>query len=200
MSHPLPVSSHDVLVVGAGPAGLTAAITLARNGVDVLVVDKHAGTSPFPKATGVSTRTMELLRSWGIEQQVRAGAMPVEPLVSVSETLVAPAQGSLPFGFPTAEEALAVSPVIPGCVPQDHLEPVLRDHLVECGGTVRFGTELIELSTGTFGVRAELLDRATGVRRRVRSTYVIGADGPRSTVRTRLGIGVDELGSLGESR
>lgn len=56
-------TTHDVLVVGAGPAGLTTGIALARHGVDVLVVDRHAGTSPFPKATGISTRTMELMRT-----------------------------------------------------------------------------------------------------------------------------------------
>ena len=74
-------TTHDVLVVGAGPAGLTAAVALARHGVDVLVVERHAGTSPFPKATGVSTRTMELLRGWGLEEQARAGAMRVRPFV-----------------------------------------------------------------------------------------------------------------------
>ena len=75
----------DVLVVGAGPAGLTAAITLARYGIDVLVIEKHRGTSPFPKATGVSTRTMELFRSWGIEQQIRAGSMRVRPVMTVRQ-------------------------------------------------------------------------------------------------------------------
>src|SRR4051812_4194895 len=107
---PVDVRRHDVVVVGAGPAGLTSAITLARQGVNVLVVEKHRGISPFPKATGVSTRTMELLRSWGLEQQVRAGAIPVQPLLSVSDTLSAPVQATVPFGYPTDEQALAVSP------------------------------------------------------------------------------------------
>src|SRR5687768_2298844 len=103
----------DVLVVGAGPAGLTAGIALARHDVDVLVVERHPGTSPFPKATGVSTRTMELLRSWGLEQQVRAGAMSVRPVVTTSDTLVGPEQASMPFGYPSDEQAVAVSPTTP---------------------------------------------------------------------------------------
>ncbi len=196
MSH-TPTVSHDVLVVGAGPAGLTAAITLARNGVDVLVIEKHRGTSPFPKATGVSTRTMELLRTWGIDQQVRAGAMPVQPLFSISATLREPPQATVPFGYPTDSEALAISPVTPACVPQDHLEPVLCDHLIDHGGTVRFGTELTALRTGSFGVEADTLDHSTGRRHRIHATYVIGADGPRSKVRAAVGIDVDDLGSLG---
>src|SRR5918999_3644604 len=96
MQNTTPTAHHDVcvdvLVVGAGPAGLTAGIALARHGVDVLVVERHPGTSPFPKATGVSTRTMELLRSWGLEQRVRAGAMRVRPVVTMSDTLVGPSR------------------------------------------------------------------------------------------------------------
>lgn len=53
-----------VLVAGAGPAGLVTAITLARLGVQVLVVERRAELSPFPRATGISTRSMELIRSW----------------------------------------------------------------------------------------------------------------------------------------
>ena len=198
MERNITTATHDVLVVGAGPAGLTAAITLARHGVDVLVVEKHAGTSPFPKATGVSTRTMELLRSWGLEEPVRAGAIEVQPVFSVSETLAGPAQATVPFGYPTEEQALAVSPVAPGCVPQDHLEPVLRDHLLERGGTIRFGTELIDLSMDPTGAWAELREIASDRRYRVRSAYVIGADGPRSPLRSALGVDVEDLGSIGD--
>ena len=74
----------DVIVVGAGPAGLVAAITLARQGIDVVVVERHAGTSPFPKATGISVRTMEIFRTWGIEHKIRAGAMSVDPVMTIS--------------------------------------------------------------------------------------------------------------------
>ncbi len=188
----------DVLVVGAGPAGLTAASTLARHDVDVLVVERHDGTSPFPKATSVSTRTMELFRSWGIEQRVRAGAMRVRPAVAVSNTLVDPRQIDAPFSYPTDEEALAVSPTTPCYCPQDHLEPVLLEHLVVHGGRVRLGTELVGFTTGGTGVNAELRDRASGRAKRVRARYLIGADGPRSSVRAGLGIEVDDLGTIGD--
>jgi putative polyketide hydroxylase len=66
-----------VLVVGAGPAGLVTAITLARLGVSVLIVERRAELSPFPRATGISLRSMELLRSWGLEDRIRDGAMDV---------------------------------------------------------------------------------------------------------------------------
>jgi 2-polyprenyl-6-methoxyphenol hydroxylase-like FAD-dependent oxidoreductase len=189
----------DVLVVGAGPAGLTAAIALARYGVDVLVVERHDGTSPFPKATAVSTRTMELLRVWGLEGAVRAGAMPVRCGVRVSaHTLIDPRATASSVGYPTDEQALAVSPTTPCGCPQDHLEPVLLEHLLACGGRVQFGTELISCATGATGVDAELRNRRSGRGERVRARYVIGADGPRSTVRASQGIEVDELGTIGD--
>jgi 2-polyprenyl-6-methoxyphenol hydroxylase-like FAD-dependent oxidoreductase len=188
----------QVLVVGAGPAGLTVATALARHGVDVLVVERHPGTSPFPKATGVTTRTMELLRTWGVEQHIRAGAMPVRPQISVSDTLVGPELATESFDYPTEEEALAQSPVTPAYLPQDHLEPVLLEQLRAHGGRVRFHTELTDLTTGTAGVVAGLLDRRTGARSLVGARYLVGADGPRSTVRAALGIGFADLGAVGE--
>ena len=188
----------DVLVVGAGPAGLTAAITLARYGIDVLLVEKHRGTSPFPKATGVSTRTMELFRSWGIEQQIRAGSMRVRPVMTFARTLLDEPAFAVPFGYPTDEQALAQSPCTPCCCAQDHLEPVLLQHLYGVGGRVRFGVELVDLVDTGDAVLATIRDETTAVVDRVEAGYVIGADGPRSTVRSVAGIGIEDLGTIGD--
>ena len=62
-----------VLIVGAGPAGLVAGITLTRYGVHTLVVEKRFELSTLAKAQVISTRTMEILRAWGLEDAVRAG-------------------------------------------------------------------------------------------------------------------------------
>ncbi|MDT2009739.1 FAD-dependent oxidoreductase [Rhodococcus opacus] len=62
-----------MLVVGTGPAGLTTAITLARQGIEVLVVERRPALSGLPRAARSAPRTMELLRSWGLEQEIRAG-------------------------------------------------------------------------------------------------------------------------------
>ena len=69
-----------VLVAGAGPAGLVAAITLARHGVEVLLVERRWAPS-LPRATAVSTRAMELFRAWGLEPAIRARAVDVEFLM-----------------------------------------------------------------------------------------------------------------------
>ena len=71
-----------VLVVGAGPAGLMAALALARYGIEFLLVERRRSISGLPRATAVSTRSMELLRSWRLEEEVRAGGIEVDWLSS----------------------------------------------------------------------------------------------------------------------
>ena len=80
-----------VLVVGAGPAGLTTAIGLARHGVRSMLVERHPGTSTFPKASGISTRTMEIFRSWGLEEAMREHSQDVQPSMSAPPDAHGPA-------------------------------------------------------------------------------------------------------------
>jgi 2-polyprenyl-6-methoxyphenol hydroxylase-like FAD-dependent oxidoreductase len=187
----------DVLVVGAGPAGLTTAITLARHGVRVLVAERHPSTSIFPKATGISTRTMELLRAWGLEEAVRAHAMDVRPFFSITPSLDQHGM-VVPLGFPSDELSLQFSPTTTCVCPQDALEPLLVDHLRSIGGDVRFDTEVLDFTLNDDGVDATVVERETQERRVVRSAYVVGADGPNSKVRAALGIDVEVLGELGD--
>jgi putative polyketide hydroxylase len=116
------VEEIDVLVVGAGPAGLTAAATLARYGVSVEVVERKRKLSSHPRATVISTRSMELLRSWGLEDEIRAAGMPeVEWTALVAETLADAGNGEVAtLGLPTKEQAAVLSPTAPLCAPQNH--------------------------------------------------------------------------------
>lgn len=182
----------DVLVVGAGPAGLATAISALRHGARVLVVERRPDTSSIPRATGMSTRSMEILRTWGLEEAVRAGAVDCDPMVATGPTLTDPATRYDHYGFPSTAQALAVSPTHPAIVPQDHTEPVLAAEVRRLGGTLRFATALTRLDVTPRGVRARLGD-GTGVRAR----FVVGADGSRSTVRDALGIAVEQLGGFG---
>jgi putative polyketide hydroxylase len=182
----------DVLVVGAGPAGLATAIEAARHGADVLLAERRAGLSPHPRATGVSTRTMEILRTWAVDAAVLAAAMDVEPMMAFTSTLGTPPHRVQPLGYPTAAEAAAVSPAIPVCCPQDALEPILLAELLRLGGRVRFGAPFTGLAHVGDGVRARLGDTSVAAR------YVVGADGAHSAVRAALGIGVEAVGHAGE--
>jgi 2-polyprenyl-6-methoxyphenol hydroxylase-like FAD-dependent oxidoreductase len=186
-----------VLIVGAGPAGLVAGITLTRYGVSTLVVEKRNELSTLAKAQVISTRTMELLRAWGLEDAVRVGASDVEPCGWVTYTLAAGVGAVVPSGHPTTAQAARVSPTRPAWAPQDHLEPILLDALRSSpSADIRFGCELVSLQQGEDAVRATLLDSGTGDTWEVQASFVLGADGAHSAVRERLGIalvGPDDL-------
>ena len=190
-----------VLIVGAGPAGLTTAITLAHHGVASLLVERRAELSGLPRATGVSVRTMELVRSWGIEAAVRAGEIKAEPLLRSCETLATVERGiSLPVGYPTPEQCALISPTTPSCVPQDHLEPVLLDHLRGFPhARVEMSTEVVDVDQRVEGVDVTLRDTTTGSTRIVEARYAVAADGAHSRVRARLGLamhGPDDLSQV----
>jgi putative polyketide hydroxylase len=181
---------HPVLVVGAGPGGLAAAVTLARQGVEALVVERKADLSSLPRATSLSTRSMELVRSWGLEDKVRAGEVDVEWSQWSCETLATVHAGEpVPTSFPTREQSSLIGPARPSCVPQDHLEPVLMEHFLSLpGARAALGTEVLDVEPGPEGVAATLRDRRSGETRVVTARYVIAADGAHSAVRRALGI------------
>lgn len=194
------IEEVPVLVVGAGPAGLALATRLAGYGVESLVVDKRGGTSSLPRATALSTATMELLRSWGLQERILAGGIDVELQPWVGETLAAERGQAVDAGFPSREQSRLLSPVGPACVPQDHLEPVLEQHLAALGpARVERGAEVSEVRERDGGFVVALTG-PDGRARSVRCRYLIGADGIRSTVRGQLGIPTRGPGHLEERR
>jgi 2-polyprenyl-6-methoxyphenol hydroxylase-like FAD-dependent oxidoreductase len=179
----------DVLVVGAGPAGLAAAITLGRYGIRTHVVEARPGRTPVPRANLASTRTMELIRSWGLEDEVRAGGVEVDFLQWVGPSLARVDAGSThEVGVPTRAQAAVISPTGPLAVAQDHLEPILERHLRSYPSvTYESGVRVV----GFDGSTVTLADK-----RQLRVRYVIGADGSRSTVRSLVGIAMPTADDL----
>jgi putative polyketide hydroxylase len=192
MTSMLSANAHDVpvLIVGAGPAGLAAAIELARHGIPSLLVERRARLSSHPRATALSTRSMELMRAWGLEADVRALSVDVDWRMLESETLADAAAGTaLPVGYPSPEQSRMVSPTAPACVAQDDVEPLLLEHLcADPQARVRLGAELTGVIVGRDGARARLRDVRTGALSTVHARYVVAADGARSTLRRALGI------------
>ena len=187
-----------VLVVGAGPAGLATTIQLARHGIPSLLVERRHAPSDLPRATVLSLRTMELLRSWGLEEDVLAGAVEVDWHMLECRTLAEAADGRrLPVGYPSRAQSAVLSPSAPECVAQDHLEPVLLRHAESLPPAhVALGTAVTHVALDPHGATATLRDARTGAERRVRADYLVGADGAHSTTRDALGIamrGPDEV-------
>jgi 2-polyprenyl-6-methoxyphenol hydroxylase-like FAD-dependent oxidoreductase len=179
-SHGIPV-----LIVGAGSAGLTTAVALARYDVERLLVERRLTPSLHPRATVIGTRTMEYLRAWGAggsgARRRRRGR---DWLMWHSETLARAADGfGVEVGLPTRAQDGLVRPTAPACMPQDHLQSVLRADLRSLErATVEVGTELARLDGRTDGVRVTLR-AGTGETRDVRARYLVAADGAHSAVR-----------------
>ena len=187
-------------MVGAGPAGLTAAIALARAGVETLLIEQRDRPSSTARATTISTGSMELMRAWGLEQRLRAGGIQLEMRPWVCDTLATAAAGqAFDAGFPSREQSALISPSSPACVPQSHLEPVLEEHLRSLAAArVERGIEVVAVEAGPDGVSLTACEAGGGRERRFRCRFLVAADGIHSTVRGAAGIPLSHREDLGE--
>jgi 2-polyprenyl-6-methoxyphenol hydroxylase-like FAD-dependent oxidoreductase len=189
-----------VLIVGGSLAGLTTAAFLGQHGVRSLDVERHRGTAIHPRAALVYQRSMEILRSIGIEQTVRRRSYeqfePDGAIMSV-ETL---AGEELNWDIAHLNEAVReLSPTERMFVTQDALEPVLHERTRELGAELRFGIEMISCEQDTDGVTAVIRERDTGETSTVRTPYLVAADGGRSQIRDGLGVAMAGQGLLSKS-
>jgi 2-polyprenyl-6-methoxyphenol hydroxylase-like FAD-dependent oxidoreductase len=187
-----------VLIVGAGPAGLTCSLLLSRHGVESLLVDKRIAGSPLPRARGVHARAMEIMRVCGVESDLRAVELPITPGAQWRARLTAP---PIREDVPSAGAPAAVSPCEGLSVSQDVFESVLCGHAASyaTAGMMR-GVRLETFDASGAGIRATLVDQASGQRSQVRARWLIAADGARSGIRDRLGAGMTGPDDLGRQR
>jgi 2-polyprenyl-6-methoxyphenol hydroxylase-like FAD-dependent oxidoreductase len=189
-----------VLIVGGSLVGLTTAMLLGYHGVPSLSVERHAGTAIHPRAGHFQLRTMEVLRQLGLEDRVRAKSLemysPTGGIIAV-ESLAGRELAT--YVRELNEGVEGFSPTRRVFINQDVLEPLLRERALELGATVRNRTEAVGLEQDDDGVTVTLRDVDSGDERRVRARYVVAADGNRSPMRRRLGIGMCGYGQLSRS-
>lgn len=190
----------DVLVVGTGPMGGAAALALATYGVRVHVVTRWNWLANGPRAHITNQRTLEVLRDLGVQEDVERYAMPWESMgdLVVCTSLAGEEIARLRAcgtGEDRASDHLTASPCRMADIPQVYLEPVLVNHAAGRGASFAFNTEYVCHVQDADGVTAEVEDRLTGRRYKIRAKYLIGADGARSTIVGELGIELE--GHLG---
>ena len=181
-------TTHPVVIVGGGLGGLSAALFLAWQGVPAILLERHAGSSPHPRAIGYTPRTMELLRAAGIGDEVPEAPAAFR-LVRARVDSLAGAWHEQSTWHAKDEGAAApeFSPVRGAAIAQDRIEPVLRDRAIALGADVRLCTTCVGIEPDTDGVDVFVRD-AAGLEQRLRASYAIAADGARSPIREALGI------------
>jgi 2-polyprenyl-6-methoxyphenol hydroxylase-like FAD-dependent oxidoreductase len=189
-----------VLVVGGSLVGLSTALFLGWHGVRALVVERHSGTAIRPRAGHFNLRTLEILRSVGLEDAVRRRSREQYPPDGGISNVESLAGREIATYFTDLNEGVAeFSPTSRLFINQDALEPILRARAEELGARLRYRSECTALEQDADGVTAVLTDLETGRRTRVRSRYAVAADGNRSPVRSRLGIQMRGHGVLSNS-
>ncbi|MFI6362724.1 FAD-dependent oxidoreductase [Nocardia sp. NPDC050630] len=175
---PLPETT-SVVIVGAGPAGLTTAITLADAGIDFILMDRLAEGANTSRAAVVHARTLEVLRELGIAEELvdRGIVVPTFRVLDGNRTLATVPFGGLPTEYPYTL-----------MVPQDTTEAVLLARLRKAGGDVHRPYRITKVIDESGSATVEYVDGA-GVTGTIRADYVVGADGMHSVVREQAGIG-----------
>lgn len=198
----------DVVIIGGGASGLLSAIELGRWDINVILVDDKQGPSSHPQANANSARTMEHYRRLGFADEFRARGMPADHPTDVTYFSTFGTYEIARFEQPSRARALEIAathetlgtwhtPELPHRCSQLYLEPLLVEQAKSHSSVdLRFGWSCVDLTLESDHVVAEIEDVATGERRFVRAAWLLACDGPRSSMRGKLGISLSGRGGV----
>jgi len=195
----------DVLIVGAGPVGLSLAVDLGRRGVRCILVERKAGPEFLPKMERCNARTMEIFRRMGIAGKIRAVGLRADIPMDVFIVLAMNEPPLLHLPYPSVEAARAqIAACEDGSMPREPyqlisqytLEPLLKAEAEALPTiTVRYGCAFESLEQDAGGVDV-IVRTADGNAYPIRARFVVGSDGGGSAVRKQLGISLSGEGDL----
>jgi 2-polyprenyl-6-methoxyphenol hydroxylase-like FAD-dependent oxidoreductase len=188
----------DVLIVGAGPVGLTLAIDLAWRGIDVTVVETRARAAPpEPKCNHVAARTMEIFRRLGVAEKVRNAGLPADYPHDISYRTTFIGQELTRIRIPCRRDRFTMTdgpdcnwptPEPPHRINQIFLEPILFEHAAaQPRIKIINRTSVEDVLVGDTSASAALRDLDSGAVSRMSCRFLVGCDGARSVVRKAIG-------------
>jgi putative polyketide hydroxylase len=185
---------HDVIIIGGGPVGLSAAIGLAQMGIRSVLIEQHAAITQHPKARYLNGRSMEIYRSWGLDSSyLKQHSMPQDAhgftwINDLQSEDIARVQSTGGYHL--------YSPIGPAIIGQDDLEHELFKKAA-CSPLIdlRFNHKMVSITQDNTSVMVNVLHQQNNDV--LHASYVIAADGAHSTIRQYLNITMDGIDNLG---
>lgn len=171
-------TTDDVLIVGAGPVGLTLACELSRRGISYRLIEKRAERKVISKAAAIMARSLEVFDNIGVVDALLEAGIPISRLAVYSQE-----KQLVSMGFDDLDTPF---PMILG-LPQYETERILEEHLNSHGGSIERSHELLDFAQDDEAVIANVTG-ADGSTEVIRARYLVGCDGAHSPVRKQLRI------------